>query len=134
MSEISEVKKTKEPKESKELAETKEKKVASSDKKSGMKKLDPETAKLLQKLNEKANKKSYGRKVRDSEIIALGLSLIDTKHIEQLQEKTLSEKDRLNIAHEDYQKTTGKITLDQFIGKLLKGEFAVKTQAESVKG
>ncbi len=102
-------------------------------KKSGLKKLDPSTAAALQKLNEKANKKTYGRKIRDNEIIALALSLMQPEHLAKLQEQSLSEKDRLSIAHEEYQKNHGKLTLDQFIGKLIRGEIQLKTSTDSVK-
>lgn len=99
-----------------------EKKASQLKRKNVLKKLDADAAKLLQSLKDKANKKTFGRKVRDSEVISLGLSLINTDHIQNLQNQTFSEKDRLHIAHEEYQKTNGKITMDQFIGKLLKGE------------
>ncbi|MFM6928682.1 MAG: hypothetical protein ACKOX6_09465 [Bdellovibrio sp.] len=88
-----------------------------------LKKLDVDAAKLLQTLKDKTNKKSFGRKVKDSEIIGLGLTLITSEHIQQLQSQTLSEKDRLHMAHEEFQRANGKISLDQFIGKLLNGEF-----------
>lgn len=91
-------------------------------KNAGMKKLLPDTARALQALNDRANKKNYGRKVKDTDIIALALSLVEPQHILQLQEATLSEEDRLNMAHENYQKNNGKITRDQFIGKLMRGE------------
>lgn len=87
-----------------------------------LKKLDFESGKTLQNIKDKINKKSFGRKVKDSEIIAKALSLFESVHIQELQEATLSEKDRLHMAHEDFVKHHGKITLDQFIGKLLKGE------------
>ncbi len=93
-------------------------------KKNVLKKLDLETAKLLQSLKDKANKKAYGRKIRDSEILAKALTLVDQNHLSELQQETLSEKDRLHMAHENFQKANGKITLDQFIGKLLKGEIS----------
>ncbi len=96
-----------------------------------LKKLDADSAKLLQAIKDKANKKPFGRKVKDAEIIGLGLSLINPEHIQQIQSQTLSEKDRLYIAHEEYQKTNGKITMDQFIGKLLSGEF--RAQHKEVK-
>ena len=92
------------------------------EKTSVLKKLDPETGRVLKLLKDKINKKNYGRSVRDTEIIAAALRLIQPEHIKDLQENTLSERDRLAIAHEEYQKTNGKISLDQFIGKLLKGE------------
>lgn len=91
-----------------------------------LKKLDLDSAKLLATLKEKANKKSYGRKIKDGEIISKALGLIETKHLAELQQETLSEKDRLYMAHEEFVKQNGKISLDQFIGRLLKGE--IKTQ------
>lgn len=87
-----------------------------------LKKLDIESTKLLTQLKEKANKKTYGRKIRDSEIIARALTLMEPEHIQELQEATLSEKDRLHLAHENFVKQNGKISLDQFIGRLLKGD------------
>ena len=91
-------------------------------KKNTLKKVDSESAKLLATLKEKANKKSFGRKIKDGEIIAKGLSLIEPHHLMEIQETTFSEKDRLLMAHEEYSRQNGKITLDQFIGRLLKGE------------
>lgn len=103
-----------------------EKKIqAASKRKNVLKKIDPDSAKMLALLKEKANKKTYGRKIRDVEIIAKALSLVEAKHLTELQEGTLSEKDRLHIAHEDFVKQHGKITLDQFIGRLLKGEVRI---------
>lgn len=89
-----------------------------------LKKLDLETVKLLNSIKERANKKTFGRKIKDSEILATALRLISSEHIKELQELTLSERDRLAIAHDKYQKVNGKISLDQFIGKLLKGEIS----------
>ena len=91
-----------------------------------LKKIDAETAKHLAALRERANKKPFGRNVRDGELIALGLKLIEAKHIGELQEQTYSEKDRLNMAHENYQKQNGKISLDQFIGRLIRGEIQIQ--------
>lgn len=87
-----------------------------------LKKIDLETSKLLNQLRDRANKKPFGRKIRDAELIAAGLRLLGEPHITELQDQTLSEQDRLKMAHEDYQKTNGKISLDQFIGRLIRGE------------
>ncbi len=111
--------------------ESKKSQTPSAKKKSFIKKLDSEAGKLLQTLSDRANKKSYGRKIRDVEILALGLSLIQTDHITDLQGRSLSEKDRLAMAHEEYQKTNGKITLDQFIGKLLRSEVSAPREESS---
>ena len=92
------------------------------DRQSYLKKIDPESARLLSQLRDRANKKSYGRKVRESEILARAIRLVAQDDIREIQDQTYSERDRLQMAHEEYVKANGKISLDQFIGKLLKGE------------
>mgnify|MGYP001563316182 CR=1 FL=1 len=79
----------------------------------------------MSQLKERANKKAFGRKVRDAEIIAVALQLVGKDEIQKLQEATYSAQDRLRLVHESYQKEHGKITLDDFVGKLMRGE--VKT-------
>lgn len=91
-----------------------------------LKKIDLETARLLNQLKDRANKKPFGRKVRDAELISLGLKLVEQRHLAELQEQTYSEKDRLAMAHDEYQKQNGKITLDQFIGRLIRGEIQIQ--------
>lgn len=105
-----------------EQAQECHKKNVTNKKKTGIKKLDSESVRLLLSLKDRANKKSFGRKVRDSEIIEMGLRLVKDEHLLELQEKTYSEKDRLNLAWADHCKKVGKISLEQFIAKLLKRE------------
>ncbi len=83
--------------------------------KSTSNKIDAETAKMLSSGKEKANKKQYGRKVWDTEIIA-------AEQIVLLQEKTYSQQARLNFAHEVYLRQKGKISFNSFVRKPLKGE------------
>lgn len=106
--------------------DSKSAKKANNKRQSFLKKIDVETARQLSQLKERANKKPFGRKVRDSELIALGLKLIEQKHLGELQEQTYSEKDRLHMAHDSYQKQNGKISLDQFIGRLIRGEVQIQ--------
>lgn len=97
-------------------------KVQAQSKKLGvLKKLDPEAAKLLQSIKDKANKKSFGRIIRDSEIISIALKQVTPEILQELQERSLTTKDRLNIAHEEFMKKNGKISMDQFLEKLLHG-------------
>ncbi|GIL17045.1 MAG: hypothetical protein BroJett040_07960 [Oligoflexia bacterium] len=110
--------------ENKILEKASEKKASQPKKKNVLKKLDLETGKTLAQLKERANKKSFGRKIRDSELISLGLSLITSEHLAKLQEQTYSENDRLHLAHEDYVKNNGRISLDHFIGLLIRGEIS----------
>ena len=87
-----------------------------------LKKLDLDSAKLLQTIRDKVNKKAHGRNIRDAEILAVALELVGPEQIRELQEATYSESDRLNMVHEEYQRQHGRLSLDQFIGKLLRGE------------
>jgi hypothetical protein len=87
-----------------------------------MRTLDSDGIKLLTQLKERANKKAFGRKVRDAEILTVALGLVTAEHLKELQEKSYREKDRIALAHEEYQKANGKLSLEQFIIKLLKGE------------
>lgn len=86
------------------------------------KNLDEDTAKIFHSIKEKANKKEFGRRITDADILAVAVRLITSEHIKKLQDDSLTERDRLNQAHADYMKSHGKITLDQFIGKLIRKE------------
>jgi hypothetical protein len=100
-------------------------KAASSSKpkdKYSLKKISIETAKAIQVIKDKANKKPFGRKVKDAEVLAMAVSMISDAEIKILQEATYSEQDRLKMAHSDYVQKNGKISFDDFIGKLLRGE------------
>ncbi len=87
-----------------------------------LKKLDLESAKLLAAIKDKINKKSAGRKIKDSEIIGLALKQLNTEHIKTLQQMTYQEKDLLQLAHEDYVQVHGRISLNQYLGLLIRGE------------
>lgn len=87
-----------------------------------LKKLDPDSAKLLVLIKDRINKKSVGRKIKDSEILALALRQITDGHIKSLQESTYQEKDLLFLAHEEHVRNHGKITLNQYLGLLIRGE------------
>lgn len=87
-----------------------------------LKKIDSESARIFDQIKERINKKPHGRKIRDWEILAVAIKQINSDHIKELQVQTYSERDRLALAHEEYQKTHGKIGLDQFIDKLLRRE------------
>lgn len=91
-----------------------------------VKKLDVETMRLLVLVRERVNKKNFGRRIRDSEILAIALKSISADQIKALQESSYTEKDRLNMAHEDYVRGHGKISMDEFIGRLLRGELTIK--------
>ena len=87
-----------------------------------LKKVDQESAKVMAQIKERINKKPFGRKIRDSEIIAVAIKLVGPEEVAALQESTYSDKDRFNIYYESYQKSHGKLPLDEFLKKLMRGE------------
>ena len=68
------------------------------------------------------NKKEFGRRVRADELIQFALALVDNNHVAELQERSLSNADRLEQRYQDFVKANGPIAKDVFLGKLLAGE------------
>lgn len=79
----------------------------------------PETRKRF--LNElaKVNKKSYGRKVRADQLLSLLLTLLRSEHLQQLQQDSLSNADRLEMRYREHVKKFGPTSKDEFLGLLL---------------
>lgn len=67
------------------------------------------------------NRKTFGRKVTTDEYVALAISLIQSKHLDQLKEQSYSNKDRLDQKYQEYCAANGKVSKDEFIGVLLLG-------------
>ena len=73
----------------------------------------------------KMNKKEFGRRIKADELVALALSLVESRHVAELQERSLSNSDRLDRHYQQYVKTNGPLSKDDFFGKLLSGEVTV---------
>ena len=86
--------------------------------------IDIATQKLVSSLLAKANRKSYGRKVKASQLVQLALSKLDDADIRQLQEKSLSNADRMEMKFREYCKRNGGATREEFLGQLLSGDVA----------
>lgn len=78
---------------------------------------------------EQVNRKDLGRKVRAEDYLALALSLITPKHLEQLQESSLTNADRLERDFRAYATEHGPISRDEYLGKRLAGELASPSAA-----
>ena len=87
-----------------------------------------ETAKGVQELLKKLNKKDYGRRVRADELISLAVTLVTPEHHKQLQDATLSEQDRVKREHREYCSQNGNISFEQYIGELRKKAAAFDAQ------
>lgn len=78
------------------------------------------TAKAIKLLLQKLNKKSYGKRVRPDDLIQKAISLLSDDHLEEIKQSTLTNSDRLEIAYQEYCKTHGQISKDEYFGLLLK--------------
>ncbi len=79
----------------------------------------PETRKRFLSELAKVNKKSYGRKVRADQLLSLLLTLVRPEHIQQLQQGSLSNSDRLEMRYREHVKKFGPVSKDEFLGLLL---------------
>ncbi len=84
--------------------------------------IDMSTQKLVSSLLAKANRKSHGRKVKASQLVQLALSKLDDADIRQLQERSLSNADRMEMKFREYCKRNHGATRDEFLGQLLEGK------------
>lgn len=67
------------------------------------------------------NKKEIGRKVTVDDYVQLAISLLNSEHLQRLKDRTLSNKDRLELKFQEYCSQNGKVSKDEFIGLLLAG-------------
>lgn len=77
------------------------------------------TRKKINDLLSKVNKKKFGKRVKAEAVIDMALSFLDDSHLKELQEKSLTNKDRLELKYQEYLKANGNVSKDEFIGKLL---------------
>ncbi len=92
-------------------------------------KLSRETKKSLIQWIRTANKKEFGRRVQADDLIYLALSQLTEALVKTLQEKTLSNTDRIEREYREYVKRHGPTKKDVFIGKLLSGEISLNKSA-----
>lgn len=67
----------------------------------------------------RANKKSFGRRVRADQLLNLLLTLLRPEHVQKLQEESLSNADRLEMMYREHVKRHGATSKDEFLGKVL---------------
>ncbi len=81
-----------------------------------------ETRRKLNKLMTQINKKEYGRKIEIDDFIDQAISLCNASQIFVLQEKSLSNSDKMARQYKEYIAKHGAISWDAFLGKLLEAE------------
>jgi SMC interacting uncharacterized protein involved in chromosome segregation len=75
---------------------------------------------MVFKLLETSNKKEYGREVGFKDIALYGLSKLNSKDIERIQEASLSEMEKVERALNDYNAKNGtNLSLGEFLVKKL---------------
>lgn len=82
----------------------------------------PETRKRFLSELAKANKKSFGRKVRADQLLSLLMTFIKPEHIQKLQQDSLSNADRLEMRFREHIKKFGPISKDEYLGLLMSTE------------
>lgn len=80
-----------------------------------------ETKKRIQNELASINRKDFGKPVTADDLVALAITLVQPFHLEQLKERSLSNKDRMEKKYQEYCAAHGKVSKDEFIGILLAG-------------
>lgn len=76
----------------------------------------------LEQLLKQANKDRMGRRIKADDLIWCGLSLVTGDHIAEICANSLSNKDRLEILFQKFQKAKKGATREEFLGALLEGK------------
>lgn len=77
------------------------------------------TRQVARQLLVTANDKPLGRKIRMYELYDLALSLLQQEHLEQLRQRSLTFKDRLEMSYRRFTKEHGQVSMDDFLGSCL---------------
>ncbi len=80
------------------------------------------TKSKLAQLLQQANKERIGRRVKVDDLILFALGLITDHHLIEICDKTLSNKDRLELLYRKLSKEKHGITREEFFGILLDGK------------
>ena len=78
----------------------------------------------LKHLLRQANKDRPGKKVKADDLMLFALELITEQHLAEICNKTLSNKDRMELLYRKIAKEKRGITRDEFFGMLLDGKVA----------
>lgn len=92
--------------------------------------VDNETKNEFRALMEKINKKQYGKRIRASSVISRLIKSITPKFIQELQDASLSNNDKFEMAYKEYVLNKGPISKDDFMGMLLAGEVSLDKKSK----
>jgi len=66
-----------------------------------------------------------GRKIRADQVLSLAVELVAEGHIKVLQERSLTNEDRMEALRQKFIETRGAISKDQWLGFAMNTEFSV---------
>ena len=81
-----------------------------------------QTKAKLDNLLAQANKDRVGRKIKPDDVICYSLTLMADEHLQEVCNRALSNKDKLEILFKKISKEKRGISRDEFFGLLLKGQ------------
>jgi len=79
----------------------------------------------LEQLLRQANKERLGRKVKVDDLLVFALGLITDQHLAEICNKTLSNKDRMELLYRKLSREKRGITRDEVLGALLDGKMTI---------
>lgn len=79
----------------------------------------------MDELLRRANKQKLGRKVKTDDLICFSLGLLTDEHLDQICNKTLTNKDRLELLFRRVAKARKGLTRDEFFGLLIDGKVTI---------
>jgi hypothetical protein len=80
-----------------------------------------ETKKMILSELANLNKKESGRPITPDQYVSLAVSLIRPEHLQQLQDQSLTARDRFRRRYQEYCQQHGKVSEDEFLETLLGG-------------
>lgn len=80
-----------------------------------------ETRERVLAVVDRLNEKELGRKVIPDDVVAVAMTLVKAEHLEQIQNATLSNFDRLKRDYAAYATTHEGVSMDEYLGKVLTG-------------
>ncbi len=66
------------------------------------------------------NKKAFGRPITPDQYVSLAITLLRPEHLQELQEQSLTARDRFEQRYLEHCRLNGKISKDEFLATLLK--------------
>jgi hypothetical protein len=66
------------------------------------------------------NRKDFGKSITPDQYISLAITLLTPEHLDRLKGQSLTNKDRLEKKYREHCAAHGKISMDEFLGTLLK--------------